>query len=83
MWKEILEALCKSFAQDDPQLVSAIWDAEEGFKHWSQYFNPNDISVMEDGDKVTGHDSVVEFETPTRGDYAPEDRASSSEKGGP
>ena len=52
MWKEILEALCKSFAQDDPELVDAIYQAESGFQKWSQYFNPNDISGMEDGDKV-------------------------------
>jgi len=52
MWKDILEAITKSFANDDPEMVELIWEAEESFKKWSQYFNPNDLGTQLESDKI-------------------------------
>lgn len=55
MWKLIFDTICKSLS-DDPKLVEQVVKADQGFEKWVQYYNPNDIGVLDEKDKV-----VVEF----------------------
>lgn len=51
MWELILDSVIKSLSCD-PKLVEEIVKANKGFEKWVQYYNPNDIGTIKEGEKV-------------------------------